>query len=196
MQGRPTTTDTVHHARTIRQEESPAKQRRQKARSRSLSPEDSLLDRPTTTDIVHQPRAIRQEDSPARQRRQKARSRSESPDDTRAGKPRKKTQGQKGKYLQTKKNQPISEDSSPTKVRRLGSLSRSGSQSHTRSSSSLSSDLSHSLSLQSLHFSHERVPSKADLTDLIDEHPVFESPNMRRELMVIIGSLIRYKYKV
>ena len=159
-------------------------------RSRSLSPEDPLQDRPTTTDTVQLTRA-RQEESPVRQRRQNARSRSESPDESRARKTRKERKGEQRKYLLTKNNQPVSDDDSQTKVRKLGSRSRSGSQSHTRSSSSLSSDLSHSFSLQSLRFLPEKTPSKADLTDLIDEHPVFESPNTRRELMNIIGSLIR-----
>ena len=56
----------------------------------------------------------------------------------------------------------------------------------------MSTDRSRSLSLHSFNSLPDRNPSKADLTDMIDEHPVFESSSMRRELMVIIGSLIRF----
>ena len=45
--------------------------------------------------------------------------------------------------------------------------------------------------VQAMRGSTEPVPSRADLTDLIDEHQVFESPRTRKDMMVIIRSLIR-----
>ena len=51
--------------------------------------------------------------------------------------------------------------------------------------------ISSSGSVQAMRGSTEPVPSRADLTDLIDEHQAFESPRTRKDMMVLIRSLIR-----
>ena len=51
--------------------------------------------------------------------------------------------------------------------------------------------LSRPTSVQPPEENIENVPTKADLTDMIDENPMFESPRTRRDLMVLIRSLVR-----
>ena len=115
----------------------------------------------------------------------KPRSRSVSPEES---KPFKVDQA---KLFQPRRLQSSSPEASPSKQRRM-SFSSSRSYSTMTRSSSESSRASLPFSPNPSHKIHEKDPSKADLTDLIDEHPVFESSSIRRELMVIIGSLIRF----